>query len=229
MKDPEQEQMEERAAALWRRFHFPLILFVLMVLTGIVGFTYTSGEKERARIAAGEALFGVRAAVEDGDLQTARALFESMGAGDFASVRHLAAFEFAKLLVDEDQADEAAKLLEEVAAKDEDEGVRQMARLRLSEIYINEGKTTEAAKLLEENMPSSDRMRILFLERIGDAAFAAGNAEGALSAYQDAAEAASEFYPSYLTILRIKISALLSQEIPEISGREESEEGDGDS
>ncbi|MGI9338440.1 MAG: hypothetical protein ACR2P4_08030, partial [Gammaproteobacteria bacterium] len=62
----DEDRTEERALALWRRFHFPLILLVVTVLSGIVGFTYTAQERESARLAAGEALFGVHAAAESG-------------------------------------------------------------------------------------------------------------------------------------------------------------------
>ena len=130
---------------------------------------------------------------------------------DFASMRHLAAFAVAALLADEGDTDDAAALLREVAERDDDIGVRQMAHLRLAEIYINSGKSMEAMELLNDEMPGNGRMRILFLERIGDAAFAAGDTEEALSAYNQASDEARREFPSYLAIMRIKISALLSQ------------------
>lgn len=210
----EHEQMEERAIALWRRFHFPLILAILTVLSGIVGFTYTADKRESARLAAGEALFGVHAAAADGDLAGAMELFGRMNDDEFRGMRHLAAFAVAGLLVDDGKLAEAAALLKEVADNDDDRGVRQMAQLRLAEIHINTGKSEEAISLLNDEMPSGGRMRILFLERIGDAAFAAGDAKEALTAYTQAAEEASREFPSYLSIIRIKTSALLSQQQP---------------
>ena len=205
------DQMEERAIALWRRFHFPLIIVILTILSGIIGFTYTGTKREEARLAMGDALFGVRAAADDGDLAKARELFAKMTDDDFASMRHLAAFAVAALLADEGDTDDAAALLREVAERDDDIGVRQMAHLRLAEIYINSGKSMEAMELLNDEMPGNGRMRILFLERIGDAAFAAGDTEEALSAYNQASDEARREFPSYLAIMRIKISALLSQ------------------
>ena len=50
------DQMEERAIALWRRFHFPLIIVILTILSGIIGFTYTGTKREEARLAMGDAL-----------------------------------------------------------------------------------------------------------------------------------------------------------------------------
>ena len=205
------DQMEERAIALWRRFHFPLIIVILTILSGIVGFTYTGTKREEARLAMGDALFGVRAAADDGDLAKARELFAKMTDDDFASMRHLAAFAVAALLADEGDTDDAAALLREVAERDDDIGVRQMAHLRRAEIYINSGKSADAMELLNDEMPGNGRMRILFLERIGDAAFAAGDTEEALSAYNQASDEARREFPSYLAIMRIKISALLSQ------------------
>ena len=128
------DQMEERAIALWRRFHFPLIIVILTILSGIIGFTYTGTKREEARLAMGDALFGVRAAADDGDLAKARELFAKMTDDDFASMRHLAAFAVAALLADEGDTDDAAALLREVAERDDDIGVRQMAHLRLAEI-----------------------------------------------------------------------------------------------
>ena len=199
------DQMEERAIALWRRFHFPLIIVILTILSGIIGFTYTGTKREEARLAMGDALFGVRAAADDGDLAKARELFAKMTDDDFASMRHLAAFAVAALLADEGDTDDAAALLREVAERDDDIGVRQMAHLRLAEIYINSGKSMEAMELLNDEMPGNGRMRILFLERIGDAAFAAGDTEEALSAYNQASDEARREFPSYLAIMRIKI------------------------
>lgn len=206
--------MEERALGLWRRFHFPLIIIVLTVLSGIVGFTYKADKREDARLAAGNALFGVHAAAADGDIDKAQELFATMNDESFASMRHLAAFAIARLLANEGNAEDAAALLTEVADNDEDRGVRQMAQLRLAEIHINNGESAEAITLLDDAMPASGRMRILFLERMGDASFAAGNAEQALSSYTQAAEEASREYPAYLSIIRIKTSALLSQKQP---------------
>lgn len=210
----EHEQMEERALGLWRRFHFPLIIIVLTVLSGIVGFTYKADKRESARLVAGDALFGVHAAVADGDIESAQELFAQMDINDFDSMRHLAAFALAGLLANEGRAEEAAALLTEVADNDEDRGVRQMAQLRLAEIHINSGKSAEAISLLDAAIPASGRMRILFLERMGDASFAAGDSAEALSSYTQAAEEASREFPPYLSIIRIKTSALLSQQTP---------------
>ena len=105
------DQMEERAIALWRRFHFPLIIVILTILSGIIGFTYTGTKREEARLAMGDALFGVRAAADDGDLAKARELFAKMTDDDFASMRHLAAFAVAALLADEGDTDDAAAFI----------------------------------------------------------------------------------------------------------------------
>ena len=85
-----------------------------------------------------------------------------------------------------------------------------MAALRLAEVMTGRGAFAEAEELLTRRSPSQGAARILFQDRLGDAAALRGDSEKALEAYRQAETQARQDFPNYIPLLEFKIGALLA-------------------
>lgn len=213
MPNSESEHIE-RLRELLKRYQFYLFAGLALVLTTVVGFTYQHSAFDQTRDVANDALFSLLENADEEDKESVAADYQSLQEMTaFPEMRNLGAFTMISVHVAEKNYDAAATALQEVIDTTKDDGLRYLALLRLAEVWINNGKYDEAITLLEENKPPGGVFPILFMERIGDAAFAGGDHRAAQKAYQDAVELSHEAQmDSHLSMLFIKIGSLLSAE-----------------
>lgn len=199
------EELIERIAAIWDSYKFPIVVGVLMIISAIAGLSYQAVNSEQARRQAGGALFEAMHAVQEGDLDAARAALAKIDKDDFPELRNLGLVALAA------ESEDAADILAEAAESESDSGLRLLFVLRQAEALINKEQYDDAIALLTEKHPASPaHMRMLFLETTGDAHFAAGRVLAARAEYDKARQEALESYPSHLPALNLKIGAALS-------------------
>lgn len=201
------EEMVERLRGAWDSYKFHIIIAALMILSGAAGLSYQTISADRARRAAGDALFTVMRAAENGETEIAERALARIGEDEFPQLRSLALAALAAA-----DGENAAEKLREAAAHETDDGLRLLLVLRRAETLINDGETEEAIALLEEHEPeAAPAMSLLFAERRGDAHYVAGNPRAARDAYLQARDAAAESFSSHIPALNLKIGASVSQ------------------
>ena len=200
----------ERIRELWAKWRFHIVCGLAMALAAVGGFSWENLHRQSERRAANEALFRVLIAAREERPEEAEAAFADLRSDSYPDLRHLGAFAVADLRVQGDDPDGAEAILREVMENSEDDGLRDLAALRLAEALTWRGAFAEAEQLLTRRAPNQGAARILFQDRIGDAAALRGDAEAALSAYRQAENQAQRDFPSYIPLLEFKIGALLA-------------------
>ena len=189
----------ERLRELWAKFRFHIVCGLAMALAAVGGFSWQNLNRQAERRVANDALFRVLLAVRDergGDAETA---FAELRSGHYPDLRHLGAFAIADMRVREEKHEGAETALREIMENSEDDGLRDLAALRLAEALTGRGEFKRAEKLLNQRIPNQGAARILFQDRIGDAAALRGDTPAALAAYRQAETQArqsfSELHP----------------------------------
>ena len=205
-----EDELTERAFEIWRVYKFHIIITLLMIVSAVAGLSYQSVVVQEQRRATGIALFKLISAAEANDLTTAKTVLEEIDGDSFPKMHGLALAALAAAQNKAGDYGDAADALRIAAENETDDGLRQIIILRLAEALINDGKTEEALAILEEESPASPDMNMLFIERRGDAYYAAGKPQLAREEYQNARASALEQNPQYAALLDIKISATAS-------------------
>jgi predicted negative regulator of RcsB-dependent stress response len=205
------DEHTERLLYFWQSYRFYVATGLAMLLALIAGFTYRHNQQTEEKTRVNGELFALLQAAKDSNLPEAKAQYEALlQNGEFPELPLLGGFALVSLQVEEDNAEDAAKMLRAVLDNTGDEGYARLAALRLAELRIDENKPEEALELLKEHAPAFGRLRILFNERIGDAEYINKNYREAEEAYLDALQIASQSAPFYVPLVRIKVGALLS-------------------
>lgn len=213
----------ERLRELWAKYRFHIVCGLAMTLAAVGGFSWENLHRQAERREANEALFRVLLAARDERLEDAESAFAVLESDSYPDLRNLGAFAIADQRFQADNAAGAEEALREIMDNSEDDGLRDLAALRLAEVLTHQGRYADAETLLTQRTPNQGSARIMFQDRLGDAAALRGDTDAALAAYRQAENQARRDFPNYLPLLEFKIGALLA-------GVEESEsESDSDS
>lgn len=204
------EELLSRAQSVWDRFKYHIVLGTMMALSAAAGLAWQSLNLDAKRDEAGGRLFALMRAADAGDLDRAAAELEKIDAKEFPEVRNLGRIALAAAKDSAGEPEAAVESLREAVVAAEDDGLRFMASMRLAEALINAGQSDEALAALEEFDPPTPVMRMLLLDRRGDAHLTAGRSLQARALYGEALEEANRAYGSYVPVLRIKIAAAVS-------------------
>ena len=200
------EEMLERLRGAWDGYKFHIVIGSLMALSAVAGLSYQSISSDRARAAAGDALFAAMRAAEEGDSAAAENALARIDADEFPQLRGLALAAMAAA-----GGENPAEKLAEAAKDESDSGLKMLFVLRRAEILINSGDSDSAIALLTENEEdAATEMKMLFAERRGDAHYVANRPREARAAYSQAASLAADSLPSHLPAINLKIGAAVS-------------------
>lgn len=205
-----EDELTERAFEFWRVYKFHIIVVLLMVVSAIAGLSYQSIVVQEKRRTTGVALFKLISAANANDLTAAKSTLEEIDGDDFPQMHGLALVALASAQNKAGDYADAVDALRIAAENETDYGLRRIIILRLAEALINDGKTEEALAILDEESPTSPDMRMLFIERRGDAYYAAGKPRLAREEYLRARADALEQNSQYAGLLDIKIAATMS-------------------
>ena len=200
----------ERLRELWAKWRFHIISGLAMALAAVGGFSWENLNRQAERRAANEALFRVLIAAREERPEEAESAFADLRSESYPDLRHLGAFAIADQRLQGEQHESAEAALREVMENSEDDGLRDLAALRLGEALTGRGAFAEAEQLLSQRVPNQGAARILFQDRIGDAAALRGDTQAALAAYRQAENQAQRDFPNYIPLLEFKIGALLA-------------------
>ena len=203
-------ELIDRLRELWGKYRFHIVCGLAMALAAVGGFSWENLHRQTERRAANEALFRVLLAARDERPQDAEAAFAELQSDSYPDLRHLGAFALADQRVSEENYEGAEIVLREIVDNSEDDGLRDLAALRLAEVMTGRGAFVEAEELLNQRIPNQGAARILFQDRLGDAAALRGDSEKALEAYRQAEIQARQDFPNYIPLLEFKIGALLA-------------------
>ena len=204
----------ERLRELWAKYRFHLVCGLAMTLAAVGGFSWENLHRQAERRAANEQLFRVLLAARDDRVEEAESAFAELESDSYPDLRNLGAFAIADLRFQEENAEGAEEALREIMDNSEDDGLRDLAALRLAEVLTRQERYADAETLLSQRVPNQGSARILFQDRLGDAAALRGDAEAALAAYRQAENQARRDFPNYLPLLEFKIGALLAGGAP---------------
>lgn len=199
----EKEQWEWLKAQL--RENAPAALAaVVVVLAGLGGWRWWQQHQDAARLAAGTRYIGMVQALEHGDRSQALVLLgeleRSAPASPYTDQAKLLA---ARVYVDGNELDKAARELAAVASGSKDQNLALIARERLARVQIAQHQPDAALSTLKDAPPPSFARR--FHEVRGDAYFAKGDRVAALREYRAAKSGAS---PGATPLLDLKIADL---------------------
>ncbi len=198
--------MLERLRGAWDSYKLHIVAATLMILSAVAGLSYQTVSADRARRAAGDALFAVMRAAENENFAAAENALSRIDGEEFPQLRGMALAVMASA-----GAADAAEKLREAATRETDDGLRLLLVLRRAETLINSGETGAAIALLEEHeTDAAPAMQMLFAERRGDAHYVAGHPRAARDAYLRARDAAAESFSSHIPALNLKIGASVS-------------------
>ena len=220
MLSPEERKQLERVRGFWGRFRFRILSVVALAAVATTGYGYNTHRREALTLEGSQKLFALRAAVEDEDIEAARAALVGLEEGDFAEQRELGALALAALYFSQGERGEAAALLETVMSESDDAGLRQIAALRRAQIHIDEKEGDAAIALLDpsgEYWPSTFSLQVLFGEAAADADIVEGRFGAARAKYIRALEVAAREAPRYREVLQAKLGALLMRAVDSTS------------
>ena len=203
-------ELIDRLRELWGKYRFHIVCGLAMALAAVGGFSWENLHRQTERRAANEALFRVLLSAREERPQEAEAAFAELQSDSYPDLRYLGAFALADQRAAEENYEGAEAVLREIVDNSEDDGLRDLAALRLAEAMTGRGAFAEAEELLNRRIPNQGAARILFQDRLGDAAALRGDSEKALEAYRQAEIQARQDFPNYIPLLEFKIGALLA-------------------
>lgn len=189
----EQEQLET-LKAFWNRYGSFIVTVVAVLAMSIAAWRAWGWYQERQSTQASVVYEQLRQAAGARDVEKVR---EAAGRlfGDYAGTAYaeMAALVAARVYVDAGDAKAAKAPLQWAVANAEDPEFRHAARLRLARILLDEGAYDEALKLLDA--PAAGQFAALYADLRGDLLVAAGKADEARAAYEQALAAFSPDSP----------------------------------
>ncbi|MBV9346014.1 MAG: tetratricopeptide repeat protein [Gammaproteobacteria bacterium] len=183
---------------------------VVVVVAGLAGWRWWQQHQDAARLAAGGKYIGMVQSLERGDRSQALVLLgelerDAPGSPYTDQAKLLAA----RVYVDGNELDKAARELAAVAMNSKDHELGLIARLRLARVQIAQRQPDAALSTLKESAPASFAAR--FHEVRGDAYFAKGDRAAALREYREAKSAPEA---GAAPLLDLKIADLAADSAP---------------
>ena len=180
----EKEQIE-KMRTWWSDYGLYVIGGVVLGAAILFGINYYQTQKVDAEIAASVLYDQITEHVVAGDLEAAEAsagaLNGEYGNSSYAAQSKLA---MARLYMDKNRDQDAARALNELLAMDGFDHLKHVARARLAKILLYQGKPEEVLSLLEGQENAAFAAR--YAEELGDAYVALGRYDEARASYQAA-------------------------------------------
>ena len=180
----EKEQIE-KMRTWWSDYGLYVIGGVVLGAAILFGINYYQTQKVDAEIAASVLYDQITEHVVAGDLEAAEAsagaLNGEYGNSSYAAQSKLA---MARLYMDKNRDQDAARALNELLAMDGFDHLKRVARARLAKILLYQGKPEEVLSLLEGQENAAFAAR--YAEELGDAYVALGRYDEARASYQAA-------------------------------------------
>ena len=180
----EKEQIE-KMRTWWSDYGLYVIGGVVLGAAILFGINYYQTQKVDAEIAASVLYDEITEHVVAGDLEAAEAsagaLNGEYGNSSYAAQSKLA---MARLYMDKNRDQDAARALNELLAMDGFDHLKHVARARLAKILLYQGKPEEVLSLLEGQGNAAFAAR--YAEELGDAYVALGRYDEARASYQAA-------------------------------------------
>jgi len=183
----EEEEQLARLKTWWDENGRTLLVGVVVMLSGIVGFNWYVDFDENQRHEATRAYEAYSQAGVSGDTEVKEAAFINLQT-DFSgrAVHIFALFEKAKVALETGDPQQALELLEQAVATAEDKLIVDLARIRLARLQQELDLKDQALATLSS--VQGEGYRALVLEAKGDIHSAAGEVELAHQSYQAAVE-----------------------------------------
>ena len=180
----EKEQLEQMRA-WWAEYGLYVIAGVVVAVGGMVGWNVYQGNKLESQVAASVLYESLAVHVEDGDLEEAEAVADSL-VTDYANTTYAAQSKLAmaRLYMDKNRDQDAADVLNELLAMSGNDELKHVGRLRLARILLYQDKAQEVVDLLSDSTIAA--FASLNSELLGDAYAALGDVEAAGDAYREA-------------------------------------------
>jgi predicted negative regulator of RcsB-dependent stress response len=200
----------EQLRRVWDRHGRLLVTALVLVVAGVVGRALYDGHQQREAVAAAAlyAAFQKPAADQTGGqtgTQTADALADQLRAQyPRSSYATFVSLTQAKQAVEAGKLDVAEQRLRWVIDTSPEAADRSLARLRLARLLLDQGKAVQAAEALQKDVPATSAAA---LELRGDIAHAAGKAQDARQAYQEAL-AGLPADSGQAAVIKLKLDAL---------------------
>ena len=180
----EKEQIEAMRA-WWSEYGRVVIAGIVIAVAGIIGYNQYNSSKLAGQIEASELYESLAENVADGDLESAEAIADDL-ANNYANTAYAAQSKLAmaRLYMDKNRDQDAADVLRELLAMQDNEALKNIARLRLAHVLLYQERAEDVLALLEGIEVAG--FTGLYDAMLGDAYAALGRYDEAGDAYRRA-------------------------------------------
>lgn len=212
--DVEAALEENELKTFWGTYGKIITLIVLIAITGVIVWKFWENRQLTNKINAAQSYQALMMAmaqpldqVKEADVISIAEQLQKKAPDSYYA--QYAKFYLAKLAVNQNKLDDAAKALQVVLQKPADSVMEELARERLVQVLAAQNKLDEALKLLDAPIP--DAFVATRQELKGDILVLQGNKDGAREAYQTALAAADSNKSVNQMIIKLKLGNLAKE------------------
>ena len=177
----------DQLKVFWNRYGLFVILFVVLAVSATVGFETLKNWRNSKYAAATENYMVV---VQTPDLQEAKSSLEKIAENDNGIYGELARIQIANVLFEQNKANEAAAVLEEIMKdSDLDERIRSLATLKLAAYKLDTTPYAEIQAMLEPVIAANNSWTPLAQDLLAMSAIQNGDISAARQIYTELLQA----------------------------------------